>query len=108
MLTVDDGATEVTSSCMIAANFPAGETVHIDLGGTGRPVVGKLQPPAGFTGKVRWNFALVTASPTQPERADGPYLTATVDRDGKFRIDDVPAGHYSLSVRFDRDDAGRL
>ena len=57
---VDEGATEVTSSCMIAADFPAGKTVHIDLGGTGRPVVGKLQPPEGFTGKVRWNFAMVT------------------------------------------------
>ncbi len=35
-------------------------------------------------------------------------MTATVDRDGKFRIDDVPAGNYSLSVRFQRDDAGHL
>ena len=48
---VDDGATEVTSSCMIAADFPAGKTAHIDLGGTGRAVVGKLRPPEGFVGK---------------------------------------------------------
>ena len=34
MFMVDDGAAEVTSSCMIAANFPAGQTVHIDLGGS--------------------------------------------------------------------------
>jgi hypothetical protein len=109
MLTVNDGAADVTSSCMIAANFPAGKTVHIDLGGTGRPVVGKLRPPAGFSGKVRWNFALVTAMSDQAEtRATGPSLTATIDRDGKFRMDDVPAGDYSLSVRFERDDAGHL
>src|SRR5262249_17539587 len=36
---VNEGATEVTSSCKIAASFPSGKTVHIDLGGTGRPVV---------------------------------------------------------------------
>ncbi len=35
-----------------------------------------------------------------------PYLTATVDREGKFRIDDVPAGHYSLTVRFNREHEG--
>ena len=44
---VDDGALEVTSSCKIAASFPPGETVHIDLGGTGRAVVGKLQTAGG-------------------------------------------------------------
>ena len=109
MLTVSDGAADVTSSCKIAADFPAGKTARVDLGGTGRPVVGKLQPPEGFDGKVRWNFALITAEADPPEAlVPGPYLTATVDRDGTFRIDDVPEGHYSLSVRFQRDDAGQL
>jgi protocatechuate 3,4-dioxygenase beta subunit len=109
MLTVDDGATDVTSSCMIAAEFPAGTTVHIALGGAGRAVVGKLQPPEGFKERVRWNFALVNvASDAAETRAASPYLTATVDRDGTFRIDDVPAGKYSLSVQFQRDGAGHL
>ena len=57
---VDEGATEVASAYMIGADFPSGKTVHIDLGGIGRPVVGRLQPPEGFTGKVRWNFADIT------------------------------------------------
>ncbi len=105
----DEGAREVTSTCKIAASFPAGQTVHIDLGGTGRAVVGKLQPPEGFPGKVRWNFAIVHVRPDEKEeREDSPFIMATVDQDGKFRIDDVPAGQYSLSVRFDRDGAGRL
>lgn len=109
MLTVDDGAVDVTSSCMMAADFPAGKTVHIDLGGAGRPVAGKLRPPEGFKAKVRWNFALVTVEPDKTEaRTASPHYTATVDRDGTFRIDDVHAGNYSLSVRFERDDAGRL
>lgn len=109
MLTVDDGATEVASSCMISVEFPGGSTTQLDLGGTGRAVVGKLLPPAGFDGPVRWNFALVTAAPAAAEaRVAGPSLMASIDRDGHFRIDDVPAGTYSLNVRFERHGAGQL
>jgi hypothetical protein len=108
-LMVDDGATEVTSSCKIAAEFPAGKTLNIDLGGSGRAVIGRLQPPHGAGKPVRWNFALVTARPERDQdQATGPHLTATVDREGRFRIDDVPAGAYLLSVRFDRDATGHL
>lgn len=89
---------------MIGADFPGGKTVRIDLGGTGRPVVGRLQPPDGFTGKVRWNFADITVV----SGAKSPYYTVTVDREGKFRIDDVPAGEYLLSVRFMREGPGHL
>ena len=101
---VDEGATEVASAYMIGADFPSGKTVHIDLGGIGRPVVGRLQPPEGFTGKVRWNFADITVVGGEKS----PYYTVTVDREGKFRIDDVPAGDYLLSVRFMKEDAGHL
>ena len=100
-LTVDDGATEVTSAAMIPAEFPAGKTCHLDIGGTGRAVVGKLRPPEGFKDKVRWNFALVTVR-TSTTLADGSsyQFTATVDRDGSFRVDDVPAGDHVLSASF--------
>jgi protocatechuate 3,4-dioxygenase beta subunit len=110
-----EDATEMTSSHYIGgADFPAGKTVHIDLGGTGRPVVGRLQPAEGFTGKVRWNLAGIQVMPEAAERrANWLYFTASVDRDGRFRIDDVPAGSYSLEVWFMRtaqqsDDAGQL
>ncbi|HET6883470.1 MAG TPA: M56 family metallopeptidase, partial [Pirellulales bacterium] len=56
MLTVDDGALEATSACLVRANFPAGKTTHFDLGGNGRRVVGRLHPPPGFGGPVLWNF----------------------------------------------------
>jgi hypothetical protein len=108
--TEDEGATEVTSAFRIPAEFPAGKTIHIELGGTGRPVVGKLQPPDGFSDKLRWSFALVTVSYDVTDiMFASPYFTATVDPDGTFRIDDVPIGNYSLSARVEQQgQVGRL
>jgi hypothetical protein len=42
------------------------------------------------------------------DRADSPFFRVSVDRDGKFRIDDMPAGDYAMTVRVDRDDPGHL
>ena len=105
----EGGATEIASSVMVAANFPAGETVRIDLGGTGRPVVGKLRPPEGFNENVRWNFALVTGRPDLiAGRREGPSFTTFVGPDSTFRIDDVPQCSYVLYVFFQRDRVGQL
>jgi hypothetical protein len=41
-------------------------------------------------------------------RERSPYFTASVARDGTFRIDDVSAGNYRLSVRFSEHPAGQL
>jgi protocatechuate 3,4-dioxygenase beta subunit len=37
----------------------------------------------------------------QKVREASPYFNASVNRDGKFRIDDMPAGDYGLSLHFD-------
>ena len=39
---------------------------------------------------------------------ESPYITASVDRDGSFRIDDVPEGNYVLRVRFSKNAVGVL
>ncbi|MBA3315469.1 MAG: hypothetical protein H0T47_19550 [Planctomycetaceae bacterium] len=136
---VNEGATEVTSAASIPAAFPAGLTTRIDLGGDGRPVTGRLEPPA--VAEFRWSHAVVRLNRevgrlTEPAgiagdaakraawRADwlksdagrawltanaalqrfdesSPSFTATVDRDGTFRIDDVPPGEYVLTARID-------
>lgn len=151
ILMVRDGATEVTSSVRIVAEFPAGKTTRLDMGGTGRPVVGRLAPPPGFKEKALWQFAtinvevdvpgpgsppvppgigndpelyqdwwnqwekteegkawLAAAKVEQELRSAGPYIWATVDRDGAFRIDDVPPGSYLLNVRFSEHPVGHL
>lgn len=147
MLTVNAGATEPTSSVRVPVDFVAGETISLDLGGTGRPVVGKLAAPVNHTGEVLWAFAMVDAhryleppagmlsieavrkdplyfrdwvlawrkSPTyEAEKAayqkyrqarskllsESPSLTASIARDGSFRIDDAPPGDYLLKVTF--------
>lgn len=154
-LMVDDGATEVTSSIRQATEFTSGQTTTLKLGGTGRPVAGKLIAAADFKDKVLWNFVLIRAEADlpvpEPEeapadvqddpvarknwwdawktseqgqkwltdyreynriRSESPYITATVDRDGSFRIDDAPPGKYVLSARFssslDRPSPGSL
>jgi hypothetical protein len=136
---------------MVAARFASGETTKLDLGGSGRPVIGRLLPAADFQGNVLWNFALVNVrvalpqpkSPPSPAdvrddperrkawfnawkatdegkawttayetynklREASPYFTASIDREGLFRIDDMPAGKYVLSVGFSEHQAGHL
>lgn len=108
MLTVSDGATEATSAIMIRKTFPGGETTRVDLGGSGRAVVGKLQPPAGFEGKPPWNFALINVDTDGGNRPDSPQIYASVARDGSFRIDDLPEGKFKLGVRFENGAGGLL
>jgi hypothetical protein len=59
------------------------------------------QTPAGKT----WESAYEEYNKIMRE---SPYITATVDRQGVFRIDDVPEGNYVLGVRFSKHSAGSL
>lgn len=110
MLTVNDGAREAASSCMVAHEFAGGATTQIDLGGTGRAVVGRLRPPADFKGTILWNFAVIDVQPDVDDehRQTAAYLHAAANREGNFRLDDVPPGRYLFIVRFYRDDMNRL
>ncbi len=124
-LTVNDGAADVVSSCKTRVEFSAGETARLNVGGTGRAVVGRLRPPESYNERVPWNFALINMQVDQPaarnrivvprpipgpgeramaDLAQSLYVTATVDRDGRFRIDDLPAGGYVLSAYFEKPD----
>ncbi|MGH7193417.1 MAG: hypothetical protein ACREJM_07765, partial [Candidatus Saccharimonadales bacterium] len=107
-LTPADGAREATSSCLFDVDFVAGATTQVDLGGSGRAVVGTLRPPRGFRGTVNWAFALIDVRPDGDGTENGLSCAATVDREGNFRLDDLPKGEYLLSAQFSRQPAGSL
>jgi len=80
-----------------------GQTVQVELGGTGRPVVGKVvlddsSEKLTFFGSVRSAAAAVTRYP----------ITYPVDisPDGSLRADDIPTGEYQLDVSSDTMDPG--
>src|SRR5262249_44152872 len=86
------------SACTVPVEFVGGKTSRVLIGGTGRAVVGKFQPPAGFDGRALWNFALLDVrSADKPDTS--PSFSVSVDRDGSFRIDDVPEGKYVLRLQ---------
>ncbi len=90
-----------------------GETVRPTIGGTGRPVIGKVTAPAGIAGPIDWTFSnnsLIPKEPTpvgflsrlaggkkSPRRAGGG-CTVKLEADGTFRAEDVEAGAYTLLI----------
>ena len=79
----------------IDLEIEAGETYKITIGGTGRPVTGKILVPDYFKNKFDWrhtNYGL------RIKTSEGPYsqLGFKINEDGTFRIEDVPAGDYYL------------
>ena len=85
---VNEGAIEVTSAAKLPINVEPGESCHIDLGGNGRPIVGRLQSGAGDA-KNDWKQLLVQVEPRRPEL---PPLTAIpipdeIGKDLKRRTD---------------------
>ena len=86
-----------------------GQTVEVRIGGKGRPVIGQFVLDGFVTVPLDWteNEPLVigVARKTPGSRRVGSVQFAPVrfaskiDKDGRFRIEDVPAGQYTLEVR---------
>ena len=105
----NEGSKVVTSACLMTANFNSGETTHIDLGASGRPVIGQLRRRPDSSQETPWSFVLVRVDPTNPKDAASRIsFSATVDRNGNFSIDDVPIGKYMLNVAFFKPPRDRL
>lgn len=89
-----------------------GQTVEVRIGGKGRPVVGRVALQAPPEVHVDWRRnrpatvekvrvsnpfpGLLGQDPRQNDR-----FAAGLDKDGRFRVDDVPPGHYELTVTID-------
>jgi hypothetical protein len=84
--TVGGKTTEMISSCFAHIDLAAGQTMHIDLGRTGRPVVGKLEPPKGFEGKVDWHSGEIFVTlyvPNVPPPVSPPIPAQVANDPGK-------------------------
>ena len=119
-----------TLSNLTHIDVAPGQTVRLQLGGTGRPVVGRLALPAGVAmNHFVSGFARLQSEPPAlplpagsapltdeqwsswwdafretPECEDYFYgerqFAVTFGPDGTFRIEDVPAGRYVLKLPF--------
>lgn len=88
-----DGAGTRTIDLWVAPR----ETAHVELGGMGRPVTGRLAIPPGLPPFVGQLVAQPPASQPAGGAAPSPMIIpVAVSRDGAFRADDVPAGRYNL------------
>ncbi|NUN95405.1 MAG: hypothetical protein HUU16_04470 [Candidatus Omnitrophica bacterium] len=90
-----------------------GETATVQVGGTGRPLIGKLKFSQGFpdAAKVQWALAqgnlfevsqsrgilsaLLNTKPKEPPRQRKGFQ-AKAEPDGSFRFEDIPEGTYNL------------
>ena len=97
----------ISSSCRVPAQFVSGKTTHLDLGATGRPVIGQLQPSANSKVEISWNRSHVIVDPVDA-RDDVRQLVATLDGHGNFCVDDVPTGAYRLLILHFKSGAARL
>jgi RNA polymerase sigma factor (sigma-70 family) len=83
-------------------------TTTVALGGTGRPVIGRVIVPEGLRERVDWGSSLnhLTAKRSMLEKAGGLLgmtgkasasdYAVKVEADGSFRIEDVVNGSYKL------------
>ncbi len=85
-------------------------TTAVTLGGTGRPVIGRVIVPEGLRERVDWGSSLnhLTARRSMLKQAAGMLgmggeaagtdYAVKVEPDGSFRVEDVVAGNYHLSI----------
>ncbi|MBN2590965.1 MAG: carboxypeptidase regulatory-like domain-containing protein [Sedimentisphaerales bacterium] len=79
-------------------NIMPNETKEIQIGGTGRPVTGKIIIPDPIRRRTNWQNIEGNLNITSE---NNPYLAISfnIENDGSFKIDDVPEGEYSLYIQ---------
>ncbi|HET6328545.1 MAG TPA: carboxypeptidase regulatory-like domain-containing protein [Planctomycetaceae bacterium] len=90
-------STEMVSAALVPATFVSGKTTVVDLGTSGRPVIGQLRRAANSTVKVPWRHVIVDP-PGTTFGGRSLQFVAVPDGDGNFCIDDVPPGNYVLHI----------
>ena len=78
------------------AEVAPGQTAVVQMGGTGRPVVGQLV--MGF-GVKPWMVRIAEARRVGDAAGEkGTKYSPEIGEDGRFRIEDMPAGDYVLKI----------
>ena len=90
-----------------------GETAQVTLGGKGRPVIGRIVLDGTPEVPIDWTLNLPVMLGVPPEKSDpnrfgllawgSTLFAAHINKDGRFRIDDVPAGKYELELEVGED-----
>jgi hypothetical protein len=107
----DNGGYSSMYSHGARVDLEPGKTTKVEMGGIGRPVEGRLVLPEGDDEPVDFNFAsgrlttklttnilqLLPGVPTS--RQESETYAFSIQPDGRFRCDDVPAGSYECSIR---------
>ncbi len=95
----------------VAVDVAPGATAHLTVGGTGRPVVGKVTVPAEFAAPIDWTYSQNNLNPRETaaqklirlalkrgHRVARGFCTVKLEADGSFRVDDVDIGTYDLFI----------
>ncbi|HET6328337.1 MAG TPA: hypothetical protein VFG04_26885 [Planctomycetaceae bacterium] len=93
----EDRSAGTKSSARVATQFVSGKTTKIELGTSGRPVIGQLR----WSPKLKLDFSRnpVLLEVRQDNRRPGATVfTATVDDQGNFCVGDMPIGEYVLTA----------
>ncbi len=84
-----------------------GQTTRVQLGGKGRPVLGRIVVDGTPETPVDWtkNQPVVLQVPLEEVKVqlDFRCFGSHIDKDGRFRIEDVPPGKYALEITVNSD-----
>jgi protocatechuate 3,4-dioxygenase beta subunit len=95
-LSDENGSAGMDSVVSMTFQLESGKTMHFDLGGSGRPVIGQLRW-ASNAQSPRWDHVVLKVdSPTPGPGGLKSSFSATLDAQGNFSIDAVPPGDYEL------------
>ncbi len=92
------GKSETTFTSTVPIDCFAGQTVHVDVGGAGRPVIGQIRRPPEAKSSDSLSSASIMIMPNigWSHIATVPTFSAKPDSDGNFSLDEIPSGDYLL------------
>jgi beta-lactamase regulating signal transducer with metallopeptidase domain len=84
------GANKLMPGWRESVEVKPGQTVQVTIGGTGRPVIGRIVLDGIPESPIDW---------TRNEPVELGWAASKLDKDGRFRIEDVISGQHTLDVR---------